>query len=210
MRKYIAERLREYRHKLEQKLRTFSWKEGNVFNKSIWEIKYKVCYIWYCVIDCLVVWLGGVLICALYVKEYEKCTSSHGTFMRIIAENKDEIEPVIFDEGNGTDLLVFYSRNLKKISHLFEDNSEMRELYRKVIKGHLRRCKYCGCRILGPFPYTYRDIGGCVGKTIECYICRDFSNTGVNQIRDYYIKHGSEKTVMKAMNGGFEDEGEEF
>ena len=88
---------------------------------------------------------------------------------------------------------------LKRISKYFLENSV--KLYEKIISGKYRHCACCGCGYLSYIPYTYRNNGGCVGKSFECEICQEYSDEFLCTIMDYSKKHGAKKTLLKLIKG---------
>ena len=209
MKRVILKWLRQYRTKLMETTSKSSHNYESILDKFVYLIISSVLYVWYCVIDSIVIRLKSVLVCALFADDLDD-GSSNAAFMRILMENKEKVEPVICNEGEGTTLLVFYSHKLKNISELFKDNPEVYKLYIEAVNGNTRTCTTCGCRILGPFPYIYRDNCGCIGRSYECYICRQYTNKGTYYIRKYRKKHGSKKTVIKATTIGFSHEEDEL
>lgn len=207
MKKAILNCLKKHRSKLIEALNDVSDEQDNALESVISFVASAVLYLWYSLINGIIFKLEGVLICFMYCSEYDK-GSSYMTFVRMIAENKEKLDPLLCEEDKNTTYLVFYSNKLKRLSQLFKHDKELRELYDKVINGYVSTCIHCGCGILGPFPYTYRDHGGCVGKTSECYVCRDYTNKGVREIQEYRNKYGTEAAIIKAANDGFEEEEE--
>lgn len=54
----------------------------------------------------------------------------------------------------------------------------------------LKRCFYCGCYYITYHLYTYRDNGGCIGRSYECISCRNLSNKSVCEIHNVSQKLG--------------------
>lgn len=208
MKQFILKWLKQYRTKLMKKISETTFNHESLFDKFVSLIVSSVLYAWYCAIDSIVIRLESVLVCSLFGEDFYD-DSPNAAFMRILMDNKEKVEPVICNEGEGTTLLVFYSHKLKNVSELFKDNPEVYKLYIEAVNGKMHTCTTCGCRILGPFPYTYRNNCGCVGRSYECYICRQYTNKGTYYIRKYRKKHGSKKTVIKATIDGFSQEGDE-
>lgn len=202
MRNFILKRLKNYRTKLMESLSESSHEQENILVKVVSLLVWTVLYLWYCIVDCLVIRMEGVLVCALFGEELDD-GSSNAAFMRILMGNKEKVEPIVCKEGEESTLLVFYSYKLRKISRLFEDDKEIYKLYVKAVNGIMHTCNVCGCGILGPFPYTYRDSCGCVGKSYECYVCRQYTTKGTENIYNYCKEHGSEDTLIKAVTEGF-------
>lgn len=77
-----------------------------------------------------------------------------------------------------------------------------KEIISRIVEDRCFHCSGCGCDYLMYMPSTYRDVDGCVGKSIECSLCRDLSTSYRNEIREYSQKHGTLKTLMKLLNEG--------
>ena len=209
MKQFILKWLKKYRIKLMKKISETTFNYESLFDKFVSLVNSSVLYYWCCLIDSIVIRLESVLVCAFFADDLDD-GSSNAAFMRILMENKEKVEPVVCEEGENNTLLVFYSHKLKKLSDLFRDDPEIYKLYIEVVNGVMRTCTTCGCRILGPFPYIYRDNCGCIGRSYECYICRQYTNKGTYYIRKYRKKHGSKKTVIKATTIGFSHEEDEL
>ena len=204
---FLLERLKKHRTNLISALNEPEQEPDNTIAKFVSVVANGVLYLWYCMIDYIVFRLEGVLICAMYCSEYDN-ESEYMSFVKSIIDNKEKLETLFCEEGSNYEIIIFYSRKLRRISSLFKHNQKQYELYEKVINGYVSTCIHCGCGILGPFPYSYRDNGGCIGKTSECYICREYNHKGVSLIREYCKEYGSEKAIIKAANDGFDDEEE--
>ena len=138
------------------------------------------------------------VICAFYNPNLKHFDEYH-KFMSVVAENIRKVKPIYYENEDGIILIIFYRHKLKRISKYFLENSV--KLYEKIISGKYRHCACCGCGYLSYIPYTYRNNGGCVGKSFECEICQEYSDEFLCTIMDYSKKHGAKKTLLKLIKG---------
>lgn len=138
------------------------------------------------------------VICAFYNPNLKHFDEYH-KFMSVIVENIRKVKPIYYENEDGITLIIFYRHKLKRISKYFLENYV--KLYEKIISGKYRHCTCCGCGYLSYIPYTYRNNGGCVGKSFECEICQEYSGEFLCTIMDYSKKHGAKKTLLKLIKG---------
>lgn len=83
-----------------------------------------------------------------------------------------------------------YESELRRLSEIDEIKDEID----KVLDSHVCRC--CGTKTTAPFLVSYREVGGCVGRTIDCPICFSISDK-------HYFKLGafSEEGKLKFVEG---------
>ena len=136
------------------------------------------------------------VICAFY-NENDTERDEYVDFMDIVVKYKKIIQPLYFENDEGRILKVFYRKRLKSIRKFVP--KENNEFFKKVMDGKYRRCSRCGCGYLAYIEHTYRNNNGCVGSSYECAVCQEYSDRAVHKIRDYAIKHGSKKTILKLL-----------
>lgn len=124
-------------------------------------------------------------------------------FTERLYKNRDKLSMVESCEADGVAFMLFYQDELGKCLNMFSDNIEMYSIADNVADAKVHKCECCGVGYFGPFPYTYRNAGGCIGRTYECFVCRQYSNAGRQNIIDYRKSHSSEETLLKVMTTGF-------
>lgn len=119
-------------------------------------------------------------------------------FLRYIMRNKNILEPIFHECVDNAEVLVFYGEKLKKLLPHITCKKAI-EKCEDIIAGKARHCCRCGSIILDKYFYVYRNNCGCVGRSYECCVCRGLSDSEVHRISEYARKHGTKKTLLKAL-----------
>jgi hypothetical protein len=93
---------------------------------------------------------------------------------KTIIGNREKFKTVDFNqwthkENRCCKITIFLSE-LNNNIELF--NSPAQEVIKHLNQGAKNTCIYCGTVTLNTIPYTYRDNGGCIGRSYECLDCR--------------------------------------
>lgn len=121
-------------------------------------------------------------------------------FFEVIKNNRDKIKPLYYEGFNNIQYVIVTKKSIRKNKELFSE--KCKEITGRIVEDRCFRCSGCGCNYLMYMPYTYRDVGGCVGKSSECSLCRDLSTPHRCEIREYSRKYGTLKTLMKLLDEG--------
>lgn len=120
--------------------------------------------------------------------------------LRFIMKNRKLLKPIYYDMVDNQEILIFSSNYLKKIIKKL-DNIKAKEKCQGIIDRKARRCECCGTVILDKYMFTYRKRDGWLMKSYECSVCRDLYREECQKVRNYYINHGSQKTIMNLLKG---------
>lgn len=80
--------------------------------------------------------------------------------------------------------------NLKKIPRKLQKSLSLDRIFDGTFRIHT--CTFCGCSYLSTWiSYTYRDSGGCIGRSYECMFCRNIKRKYLCQIYNVFRKKGA-------------------
>lgn len=204
MKRFLIKTLTAYKEKLLAKIKQYDSEKSsdNLLIRTIDVIYWESILRQYIAISQMIRKLEKQLIFVAYNANCDD-GSPEFKFIERLYRNRDKLSMVECREADGVAFMLFYQDELGKCLNMFSDNIEMYSIADNIADAKVHKCECCGVEYFGPFPYTYRNTGGCIGKAYECFVCRQYNNIGRQNIIDYRRSHSSEETILKALTTGF-------
>lgn len=119
-----------------------------------------------------------------------------------LVEDKDNRELIDYLENDkrvyseklndGDRLVFFYSDMADELLCHFK-NTAFYDLLHSGFNNSKQVCPFCQSHT-NRFLINYRDNGGCVGKSVECIVCKSINSADMRSVRDA-VEKGNFKTV---------------